>query len=88
MRDDELIERLAEAVAERVAPAIPLAVDLWDIALIAQYLKRDPQSVRERIACLPSFPRAIRVPTKAGRSHPLYRAKEVIAWVQSHQERR
>jgi len=51
-------------------------------------LHRDPQSVRERIACLPSFPRAIRVPTKAGRSHPLYRAKEVIAWVQSHQERR
>lgn len=88
MNDSELIERLATAIAAHIRPTIPLSVDLWDTAMIAAYLKRDPQSVRERVACLPSFPRAIRFPTVKGRSQPLYRAKEVIEWVQSHQEKR
>lgn len=87
MSEVDLIERLAEAVAARVKPSIPLAIDLWDIATIAQYLKREPQVVRERMACLPSFPKAIRLPTKTGRAHPLYNAKEVIAWAQSYQEK-
>lgn len=87
MSEVDLIERLAEAVAARVKPSIPLAIDLWDIATIAQYLKREPQVVRERMACLPSFPKAIRLPTKTGRAQPLYNAKEVIAWAQSYQEK-
>lgn len=31
MSDVDLIERLADAVAQRVTPSIPLAVDLWDL---------------------------------------------------------
>lgn len=85
--DIDLIERLALAVAALVKPAIPLSVDLWDIATIAQYLKREPQVVRERMACLPSFPKAIRLPTKTGRAQPLYNAQEVIKWAQSYQEK-
>lgn len=84
---NQLIERLAEAVAALTKPAIPLSIDLWDIATIATYLKRDPQVVRERMACLPSFPKAIRLPTKTGRAQPLYNAQEVIKWVQSYQEK-
>lgn len=87
MSDVDLIERLAEAVAQRMTPSIPLAVDLWDIATIAAYLKREPGTVREQIACLPSFPKAIRLPTSKGRAQPLYNAKEVIAWVQSYREK-
>lgn len=87
MSDVDLIERLAEAVAARVKPSIPLAIDLWDIATIAQYFKREPQVVRERMACLPSFPKAIRLPTKTGRAQPLYNAPEVIKWAQSYQEK-
>ncbi|WUR15659.1 hypothetical protein E7V67_011320 [[Empedobacter] haloabium] len=87
MSETDLIERLATALAERIRPTIPLSVDLWDIATIAAYLKRDPQSVRERMACLPSFPKAIRLPTKNGRSHPLYHAAEVIKWVEGYREK-
>jgi len=87
MSDIDLIERLAEAVAQRITPPIPLVVDLWDIATIATYLKREPGTVREQIACLPSFPKAIRLPTSKGRAQPLYNAKEVIAWVQSYREK-
>ncbi|WP_245774420.1 hypothetical protein [Rugamonas rubra] len=87
MSESQFVAKLAEAIEKLQRPAIPLSVDLWDIATIAQYLKRDPQVVRERMACLPSFPRAIRLPTKSGRAQPLYNAKEVIAWVQSHQEK-
>ncbi|MGZ9027351.1 MAG: hypothetical protein ACXW2U_08775 [Telluria sp.] len=82
-----LIGQLAEAVAALAKPAIPIDLDLWDIATIATYLKRDPQVVRERMACLPSFPKAIRLPTKTGRAQPLYYAKEVIEWVRSYKEK-
>ncbi|MYN29207.1 hypothetical protein [Duganella levis] len=87
MNDIEFVDRLAHALAVYVRPAIPLSIDLWDIATIAQYLKRDPQVVRERMACLPGFPKAIRLPTKTGRAQPLYNAKEVIDWAQSFKER-
>ncbi|MRV72513.1 hypothetical protein GJ700_12415 [Duganella sp. FT92W] len=86
MSETDLIERLAAAVAEHLKPAIPLAVDLWDMAMVAAYFKRDPQVVRQTIACLPSFPKAIRLPTKT-RAHPLYNAKEVIEWAQKHREK-
>jgi len=82
-----LLGKLAEAVAALAKPAIPLSIDLWDIATIATYLKRDPQVVRERMACLSSFPKAIRLPTKTGRAQPLYNAQEVIKWAQSYQEK-
>jgi len=83
----DFISQLAAALAAHMRPAIPLSVDLWDIATIAAYLKRDPQVVRERMACLPSFPKAIRLPTTKGRAQALYNAQEVIKWVQSHQDK-
>ncbi|NYE62225.1 hypothetical protein FHW58_003440 [Duganella sp. 1224] len=85
MSTDEILSKILEKLS--APPAIPLSIDLWDIASIAAYLKRDPQVVRERMACLPSFPKAIRLPTKTGRAQPLYKAMEVIAWTNSHQER-
>jgi hypothetical protein len=39
------------------------------------------------LASLPDFPKAIRLPTKTGRAQPLYKAAEVIAWTNRHQER-
>ena len=85
MSTEELLEKILEKL--NAPPPIPLSIDLWDIASIAAYLKRDPQVVRERMACLPDFPKAIRLPTKTGRAQPLYKAAEVIAWTNRHQER-
>jgi hypothetical protein len=84
---EALFTRLVDAVTALQKPAIPLAIDMWDIATIAAVLKRDPQVVRERMACLPSFPKAIRLPTKTGRAQPLYNALEVLEWIQSYKEK-
>lgn len=40
---------------------------LRDFAAIEQYRDRDPQAMRERLACLPAFPKKIRLPTKTGK---------------------
>jgi hypothetical protein len=86
MSTEEILTKILERLSAP-PPAVPLSIDLWDIASIAAFLKRDPQVVRERMACLPDFPKAIRLPTKTGRAQPLYKAAEVIAWTNRHQER-
>jgi hypothetical protein len=63
---DSIIEKLAAAVAQLVGPPIPLEIDLWDIETISRYLKREAATVRDRMACLPGFPKAIRQPTTRG----------------------
>lgn len=93
MSESDLIERFAAAVAGRVKQAIPINVALWDVDLIAEYLVRSPQVVRERVVTLPDFPRPIRIPsvqTKGGevsKSLPRWKATEVIIWTESHREK-
>lgn len=86
MTDTDFISRLAVEIARKLgAPKIPLSVDLWDTEHVAAYLKKNPQVVRETIVCLPSFPKAIRLPTPAkGRPQARYKAVEVIAWAESY----
>lgn len=76
------IGRLAEAVAENMKQ-LPVSAQLWDIAMIATYLRRSSNRVRSDIVCLPSFPRPIRLPVP-GRAQALWKAREVIAWTESH----
>jgi hypothetical protein len=84
-----LIERLAEEIAMRIRPAIPLSIDLWDAETIGAYLKKSSRQVRERYAPLPGFPQAIRLPSGgAEKSHPLWKALEVIKWAEKYQEKR
>lgn len=64
--------------------AIPVTVDLWDLRCIGAYLKRSPEVVRENYACRSDFPRPVKLPsTGSGRSHALYKAREVVAWAES-----
>lgn len=84
---ETLIDELAAAIAGRIAPAIPLDVDLWSSEQIAAYLKRDRRQVMERIVVLSDFPKAIRLPAVGGgRSNPLWPAAEVIDWANSYKE--
>lgn len=59
--------------------------DVWTSQQIADYLKCSPRHAIERYACLPDFPRAIRLPSAGGRSRPRWYADEVIAWVEKYQ---
>jgi hypothetical protein len=84
----DLINRLATALAKQIRPPIPLEVDLWDIATIAAVLKRSEAQVRERMACLPDFPKAVRLPSSTGaRGQALYWATEVLAWIGKYQDK-
>lgn len=81
-----LIDRLAAEIAKRIRPAIPIDVMLWNKKTIQDYLSANDSTVTEYIK-LGDFPKAIRIPTKAGkRSQPRWKAKEVIAWAESYQE--
>ena len=83
--DNALIEKLAAALAAQLPPLIPVEIDLWDVATIARLLKRNESQVRNRLVCLPDFPKAIRLPVTGGPR--LYRAAEVLAWVSNYQDR-
>ena len=68
---------------------IPLEVDIWSSAEVGEYLKMDSKKVMERIVILPGLPQPIRIPTMSGgKGHPRWKAREVIEWVESFQERR
>lgn len=86
MENTELIDRLADAVIDRMQPPVPMAVRLWDAKTIAAYLHRSPAVVMERIVTLPGFPPPFRLPTQTEKSkgQPLWKAVEVVAWVEGH----
>lgn len=89
MSEADLIERLAVAVAKHMQPVVPLSIRLWSTEAIATYLQRPTQVVRERVVCMPGFPRPIRLPAVSGGkaiAHPRWKASEVIAWVESHRD--
>lgn len=85
----DVIEELADRIAKHLPRRIPLSVELWSHAEIALYLKVSARQVAERYAPLPGFPAAYRIPTRGpGRGYPRYKATEVIAWAESHKEKR
>lgn len=86
--DGDLIARLAAELAKQLRPRIPVEIDLWDIATISAYVKRSESVVRERMACLPDFPKAIRLPsTRSVRGQALYRANDIIKWAARYQDK-
>jgi hypothetical protein len=86
--DQATIERLADAVAARIADAVPLDQQVWTLTRVAKYLGRHVETVRESMACLPSFPRAIHLPGRGeGRGKALYNAGEIIKWAHSYREK-
>jgi prophage regulatory protein len=86
--NDERLIHILERIAEKLNATVPFDIDLWSSDQIAAYLKKDRRKVMERVVCLPDFPKAIRLPSvTGGKQHPLWKACEVIQWVESYQER-
>lgn len=84
----DAIDRLAAAIATHLPRRIPLAAQLWTVSDVASCLSCSPAQVAERYAVLPGFLRPIRLPSSGKRSgHPRYKAVEVIAWAEKHQEK-
>lgn len=83
------IEELAKAL-KRLSPHIPVEHDFWSTREIAYLLKRSENVVRDHIAHLPDFPPAYRLPSRSnrGKSHPLWKSKEVLKWLEKYREPR
>lgn len=81
------IAELANAL-KRLSPHIPAYQDFWSVREIAFLLKRSENVVRDHIVHLPDFPAPYRLPSRSnkGRSHPLWRAAEVLEWVERFRE--
>lgn len=82
----EDIEKIADAVAARIKPAIPVDVDLWSAKELGAYFKVSERQARDRIAAMPGFPQPLRLPSPTGRAHPRWKAAEVIAWAEGLRE--
>jgi hypothetical protein len=85
---EDLAHRLTEGLKGYMRPEVPLSVALWDIKTIALYLRRHENYTRQSVVTLPTFPHAIRLPLagKEGHGQPLWRAKDVISWAESHMQ--
>jgi hypothetical protein len=84
--DAKLYERIEILLSKLEEKAVPLEDQLWDTAEVGRYLHRSPKIVREMLACQPSFPKAIRLPSK-GQARPLYNAAEVVEWARRFYEK-
>lgn len=60
--------------------------DLWTVDDIAAYLKKSPKTVYNGIVNQTNFPLAIRVPNGESKGRPLWKSKEVKAWVDRFRE--
>jgi hypothetical protein len=70
-----------------IPPRIPVEVDLWSSAEVAQFLKCSQSQVLERYAPLPDFPKTIRLPSvTAKKGHPRWKAKDIIEWAGKYAE--
>ena len=79
MQAEKLIEQLSDLLARGT---FPVSMDAWDTECIARYMKRSKDTVRREIVVQPTFPKPMRIPG-AGRAQALYRAREVVAWLES-----
>jgi hypothetical protein len=88
MSEIEIAEKVVELLDKRMRQQVPIEHILWSTKEIGEYLQRPVQVVRDRVVCVPGFPKAIRLPNAGGlgNAHPRWKASEVIAWVESFQD--
>lgn len=85
---DALIERIAAEVAGRIAPPIPVEIDLWDAERIANLLKVGVRQVAERYASEPGFPRPILLPNGGAKQNRRWKATEILEWIETLQRKK
>lgn len=80
---EQLAKDVTQMLGDKIARKVPIEVELWDGAQMADYLKVSKRQVLERYAAHPCFPRAIKLPSPTGeRAQRRWKAIEVIAWAE------
>lgn len=68
-------------------PPMPFEFVLWSAEDIAGYLRRaSPRVVTDRIVKAPDFPKPTQLPSPKGKGHPLYKAIEVVQYIEKFRE--
>lgn len=76
-------DKLADAVATKLAKMPPVEKTVWGVAECASYLRVSDRQFQDRISKHHKFPKAINYPVDGGkRSHPKWIAGEIMAWAQ------
>ncbi|MEZ0137325.1 MAG: helix-turn-helix transcriptional regulator [Candidatus Reddybacter sp.] len=78
------IQALTDAIAKIGTSTFPVAIDLWDAKKIADYLNISKSRFSNYYATLATFPAPGRLPSDKGAGRPVWRAKDVIEWVNSN----
>jgi hypothetical protein len=84
MNNSPEIQALTDAIAKLGTSRFPLAIDLWDAGKVADYLNISKSRFNHYYATLPSFPAPGRLPSDKGVGRPVWRAADVVEWVNSN----
>ena len=81
------LAELARAISEhiQIRTTFPIEIQAWNAQTCADFMSVSVNHFKTRIACLPGFPKPVRLPTKKekGIGQPRWNAKEVINWFYS-----
>jgi hypothetical protein len=64
--DQVEIERIASALAARIAPVVPIDYQIWNAEQVAGYLSTSTSNFLQYLAPHPAFPRPIKIPNVKG----------------------
>ena len=84
MNNTPEIQALTDAIAKLGTSRFPLAIDLWDAGKTADYLNISKSRFNNYYATLPNFPPPGRLPSDKGIGRPVWRAADVVEWVNSN----
>ena len=86
--DQVEIERIASALAARIAPVVPIEYQMWTALQVAGYLDTSVTNFQQHVAPHPKFPRPIRIPnTKGQKMFPRWMAMDVIRYMDECKDR-
>jgi len=84
---DKIDQLIAAVLDSKISPKVPFNISLWNTSEIAEYIGVTYKYASEYIVTHHTFPKAMRVPTKNGKTgHPRWYAGEVIEWVETYKE--
>jgi len=86
--DQVEIERIASALAARIAPTVPIDYQIWDAEMVAGYLSTSTSNFLQYLAPHPKFPRPIKIPnTKGQKMQSRWKAMDIIVYADACKDR-
>lgn len=86
--DQVEIERIASALAARIAPVVPIDYQIWDAETVAKYLSTSVSNFLQYLEPHPNFPRPIKIPnTKGQKMQSRWKAMDIIIYADTCKDR-